>query len=327
MRAYVIDRERRTGALETRPTPVPGAGELAIRVEACGVCRTDLHILDGDLRPPVPRIIPGHQVVGRVIGVGPGGPAARVGERVGVAWIGGASGACAACREGRENLCPAARFTGLDRDGGFAEVMLADERYALPVPGELAATSVAPLLCAGAIGWRALRLAGHAPRLGIYGFGAAAHLLAQVVVAEGRRVLAFTRPGDVERQRFAYSLGAAWAGGADEPPPEPLDAAILFAPAGELVPSALAAVVPGGTVVCAEIHMSDIPGFPYALLWHERVLRSVANVTRRDVEELLAVATRVPVRAEVTVYPLAQVEGALADLRAGTVRGAAVLVP
>jgi propanol-preferring alcohol dehydrogenase len=325
--AYVFDSRERRARLETLQLRAPGAGELLLRVEACAICRTDLHILAGDVRPSAAQVVPGHEVVGRVVEVGAGVDPARLGERVGVAWIAGACGHCERCLEGRENLCAQARFTGLDRDGGMAELALAEAGFALPLPEGPPAAELAPLLCAGAIGWRALQLAGPARRLGIYGFGAAAHLLTQVATAEGRRVFAFTRPGDRARQELARRLGASWSGGTDERPGEPLDAAILFAPAGELVPLALAAVGPGGTVVCGEIHMSDLPSFPYALLWQERVLRSVANVTRADVRQLLARVAQAPVHAEVTTYPLAEVERAVDDVRRGATRGAAVLVP
>jgi len=313
MRAFVVDTATRTGRLAELPVPVAGAGELLVRVLACALCRTDLHILDGELAAPRAHVVPGHQIVGEVVGDG---------RRVCIAWLASACGVCPACTSGHENLCPYARFTGLDRDGGFADYVTVDERFALPCPPGRTPEAIAPLLCAGAIGGRALGLAGAAERLGIYGFGAAAHLVTQLARAQGRRVLAFTRPGDAARQAFARSLGVVWAGGTDERPPEPLDAAILFAPAGELVPRALAAVAPGGTVVCAEIHMSDIPSFPYALLWGERVLRSVANVTRRDVADVLALAAR----AEVTTYPLAEVARAFDDLRSGRLRGSAVIV-
>jgi len=323
--AYLFDRETRRAALTEVPAPSPGPGEVALAVEACGLCRTDLHILDGDLVPSRPRVVLGHQVVGRVSAVGDGVDAALIGRRHGVPWLADTCGTCAYCRGGRENLCASARFTGLDRDGGLAEVMVARAAACLPVPGDLAATAVAPLLCAGLIGHRALRMTGDAPRVGIYGFGAAAHLVAQILRWQGRSLYAFTRPGDRERQAYARTLGATWAGGSDEAPPEPLDAAILFADAGELVPRALAAVAPGGTVVCGEIHMTDIPSFPYDLLWREKVLRSVANLTRQDGVELLALAAAIPLRADVTAYSLPRVEEAIADLRAGRVRGAAVV--
>jgi propanol-preferring alcohol dehydrogenase len=326
MRAYRFDPATRAAALAEVGEPLVGTGELLLHVEACGLCRTDLHVLDSDLVPPRPVTL-GHQIVGTVVAAGAGADIAMVGRTVGVPWLGQTCGACAYCTGGRENLCPKARFTGLDRDGGLADLVSADARFCLPLPPGFAAVQAAPLLCAGLIGWRALRLAGDAPRLGIYGFGAAAHLLAQVITWQGRRLYAFTRPGDLERQALARRLGAVWAGGSDEHPPEPLDAAILFAAAGELVPAALGVVAPGGTVVCGEIHMSDIPSFPYALLWQERQVRSVANLTRRDGEELLALAPRVPLRAEVSVFPLAEIDRAITALRAGQVVGAAVVVP
>jgi propanol-preferring alcohol dehydrogenase len=325
MQAFVFDREARRAELAVVDDPVVGPGEVLLGVEACGLCRTDLHVLDGDLRPRATRVVLGHQVVGRVIAVGEGVGDEWLGRRCGVPWLGATCGVCRECTTGRENLCAEARFTGLDRDGGLAEQMTAVAAYCLPLPSELPAIAVAPLLCAGLIGWRALRMAGDGERIGIYGFGAAAHLLAQVIRWQGRRLFAFTRAGDRDRQAYARSLGAAWAGGSDEAPPEPLDAAILFADAGELVPRALAAVAPGGTVVCGEIHMTDIPSFPYQLLWREKVLRSVANLTRRDGVELLDLAARIPLRADPVAYPLARVADAIADLRAGRVRGAAVI--
>jgi propanol-preferring alcohol dehydrogenase len=326
MRAFVYERDVRQATLADVDEPVAGDGEVLLSVEACGLCRTDLHVIDGDLVPRADRVILGHQVVGRVVAVGRGVDPSWAGKRVGVPWLGQACGRCRQCTARRENLCSDARFTGLDRDGGIAERMVAVADFCLPVPGELSAIEVAPLLCAGLIGWRALRLAGEGESIGIYGFGAAAHLLAQVLRWQRRRLHAFTRPGDHQRQAYARELGAVWAGGSDEAPPEPLDAAILFADAGELVPRALAAVVPGGTVVCGEIHMSDIPSFPYDLLWREKVLRSVANLTREDGHELLALAARIPLRAHAVPYPLVHVSEAIADLRAGRVRGAAVIV-
>jgi propanol-preferring alcohol dehydrogenase len=307
--------------------PAPGPGEIAVRVAACGVCRTDLHVADGDLPGPKLPLVLGHEIVGRVEALGAGVTRFRRGERVGIPWLGWTCGACAACAAGRENLCERARFTGYQRDGGFAEVALADARFAFPVPAAYGDAEAAPLLCAGLIGYRAWAPVRAAPRLGLYGFGAAAHLVAQLARHAGQRVFAFTRPGDGEAQAFARTLGAEWAGGSDGPAPEPLDAALLFAPVGALVPAALRAVAPGGTVVCAGIHMSDIPSFPYAILWGERTVRSVANLTRKDGEELLALAPRVPVRAEVVPYPLERANEALADLRGGKIRGAAVLVP
>lgn len=309
------------------PTPEPGPGQLRVRVAACGVCRTDLHVVDGELpRPKLPLVL-GHEVVGRVEALGPGVTRFSLGDRVGIPWLGWTCGTCAACRAGRENLCDRARFTGYDLDGGYAEATVADARYAFPLPAGYSDVEAAPLLCAGLIGYRAWTPVRAARRLGLYGFGAAAHLVAQLARHAGQEVLAFTRPGDREGQQFARSLGAGWAGGSDETPPTPLDAAILFAPVGALVPAALAATAPGGTVVCAGIHMSDIPAFPYALLWGERTVRSVANLTRRDGEELLALAPRAGVRCEVTPYPLERAEDALADLRRGRVKGAAVLCP
>ena len=325
MRAFVFDSSARRAALIEIDAPRPRPGELIIGVEACGLCRTDLHILDGDLVPDRPRVVLGHQVVGRVLVVGDGVDPAWVGRRCGVPWLGETCGRCAYCVSGRENLCPDAAFTGFHRDGGLADQMAARADYCLRVPDELSAAAVAPLLCAGLIGWRALRMAGAGERIGIYGFGAAAHLLSQVLRWQRRQLYAFTRPGDDARQAYARELGAAWAGGSDQSPPVPLDAAILFAAAGELVPRALAAVVPGGTVVCGEIHMSDIPSFPYDLLWREKTVRSVANLTRADGVELLEVAAAIPLRADTVVYPLTRVVDAIADLRAGRVRGAAVV--
>jgi len=302
----------------------PGPQEVLIQVEACGVCRTDLHVLDGEL-PDIPcPITPGHEVVGRVLEAGSAVTRFRRGDRVGVPWLAHTCGVCRYCRSGRENLCVAAAFTGYTRDGGYAEQMLAEARYCLPLP-EGPAADLAPLLCAGLIGYRAYRAAGEAANLGLYGFGAAAHLLAQVAQSDGRRVFAFTRPGDMSAQRFATGLGAVWAGGSDEPPPEPLDAAILFAPVGALVPAALAAVVPGGRVVCAGIHMSDVPSFPYRLLWGERQVSSVANLTRRDGEEFMALARRLALKARTERFALADANLALERLRSGELTGAAVL--
>jgi len=311
----------------TLPVPEPGAGQVLLRVRACAVCRTDLHVVDGELPDPKLPLVPGHEIVAEVAAAGPGAERFPLGTRVGVPWLGWTCGACPYCRTGRENLCDRARFTGYHLDGGYAEYAVADERFCLPLPDAYDDVHAAPLLCAGLIGHRALRAAGDAAVLGLYGFGAAAHLVAQVARHEGRRVFAFTRAGDAEGQRFARSLGAEWAGGSDEAPPEPLDAAILFAPVGALVPAALRATAKGGTVVCAGIHMSDVPAFPYEILWGERVVRSVANLTRRDGEEFLALAPRVPVRTEVTPYALADANAALDDLRRGRVVGAAVLRP
>jgi alcohol dehydrogenase, propanol-preferring len=309
------------------PLPEPGPGELRLRVAACGVCRTDLHVADGELPDPKLPLVLGHEIVGRVDALGAGVTRFRTGDRVGVPWLGWTCGTCRFCLSGRENLCERARFTGYQRDGGYAEAAIADARYAFPIPGVYGDAEAAPLLCAGLIGYRAWAPVRGAERLGLYGFGAAAHLVAQLARHAGQRVLAFTRAGDREAQDFARSLGAEWAGASDEAPPEPLDAAILFAPVGALVPAALRAVAPGGTVVCAGIHMSDIPSFPYSLLWRERTVRSVANLTRRDGDELLALAPQVPLRTEIVRYPLASANQALADLRAGRMRGAGVLLP
>ena len=305
-------------ALDERPVPVAGPGQLLIRVEACGVCRTDLHLLDGEVSVREPPRVLGHQIVGTDV---------ESGRRVGVPWLGWTCGECVYCRTGRENLCERARFTGCDIDGGMAEYAVADERYCFPIPEGYLAAQAAPLLCAGLIGYRALRMCGDAARLGLYGFGAAAHILAQVARWQGRRVFAFVRPGDGAARAFALRLGAEWAGSSDQTPPEPLDAAIIFAPAGSLVPTALAVLAPGGTLVLGGIHMSDIPSFPYELLWHERTVRSVANLTRDDAREFLSLAPQVPVRTEVTEYPLEQAAQALDDLRAGRFTGAAVVVP
>ncbi len=327
MREMVLDRPAGRLALRCLEVPEPGPGQLRLRVAACAVCRTDLHVVDGDLPAPKPEVIPGHEIVGRVEALGPGVAGFRAGDRVGVPWLGFACGTCRFCREGRENLCAEARFTGYQIDGGYAEHVVADARFCVPIPAEYGDAEAAPLLCAGLIGHRALRMAGEARRLGLYGFGAAAHIVAQVARHEGRAVYAFTRPGDAAAQDFARRLGAVWAGGSDQAPPEPLDAAIIFAPVGALVPAALRAVDRGGTVVCAGIHMSEIPAFPYEILWQERVLRSVANLTRRDGAEFLALAPRVPVRTEVETLPLEAANEALARLREGRVTGALVLVP
>jgi alcohol dehydrogenase, propanol-preferring len=317
MRATLLERQReplRSGAL---PDPEPLSGQLLLRVSACGVCRTDLHLRDGEIEATKLPVVLGHQIVGRT----------EDGRRVGVPWLGWTDGVCRYCRSGRENLCERARFTGRDIDGGFAELTVADERYCLPLPDDLSDEEAAPLLCGGLIGYRALRLAGDAERLGLYGFGSAAHMICQVAAYQGRQVFAFTRAGDERTQEFALSLGAAWAGASEQQPPEPLDAAIIFAPAGELVPIALKALASGGTVVCAGIHMSDIPSFPYEDLWHEHSIRSVANLTRRDGEEFLALAPKVPVRTTITTYQLERAEEALGDLRAGRFEGTAVVVP
>jgi len=326
MKAMVLERPGVPLREVERPVPSPGPGQVLLRVRACGVCRTDLHVVDGELPDLGRPVVPGHQIVGEVEAVGARVDRLAAGRRVGVPWLGWTCGSCRFCASGRENLCAEARFTGYHLDGGFAEHAVADARYTFPIPEGYPDGQAAPLLCAGLIGYRALRMAGPASRLGLYGFGAAAHIVLQVARHEGRRVFAFARPGDREAREFAISLGAEWAGESGEPPPEPLDAAILFAPAGELVPAALRAVERGGTVVCAGIHMSDIPSFPYRILWEERVVRSVANLTRRDGEEFLALAPQVPVRTEVETFPLAAANETLDRLRAGRVRGAAVLV-
>jgi propanol-preferring alcohol dehydrogenase len=307
------------------PTPEPGPDQLLLRVQACGVCRTDLHVVDGELTHPKLPLIPGHEIVGTVAERGARANHFAIGARVGVPWLGFTCGSCPFCKSGRENLCDRARFTGYQIDGGYAEYTVADERYCFPIPPGYADAEAAPLLCAGLIGYRSYRMAGESRRLGIYGFGAAAHLVAQVARHDGRDVYAFTRPGDQDAQRFARELGAVWAGDSNSLPPPELDAAILFAPVGSLVPAALRAVAKGGTVVCAGIHMSDIPAFPYELLWGERCVRSVANLTRRDGEDFLALALRVPVRTEIQRFPLNEANEALECLRSGQIRGAAVL--
>ena len=326
MKAMILEAVRTPLRPATLPDPAPGPGQILLRVRACGICRTDLHVVDGELPAPKLPLVPGHQIVGTVAAVGPGATRFAVGRRVGVPWLGSTCGKCEFCRSGRENLCDRARYTGYQIDGGFAEMTVADERFCFPVPEGYPDLQAAPLLCAGLIGYRSLRMAGDARRLGFYGFGAAAHILVQVARYQGRRVYAFSKPGDTESQEFARGLGAVWAGGADELPPEPLDAAIIFAPAGDLVPAALRAVAKGGTVVCAGIHMSDIPSFPYSILWEERVIRSVANLTRQDGEEFLALAPKVPVRTVVHPYPLERANDALADLKASRFTGAGVLV-
>lgn len=328
MRAMVF--ERLGGPLREveLPVPRPQPGQLLIEVHACGVCRTDLHLLDGEVDIPHPPRVLGHQIVGTVRSApGDGAAGHPPGTRVGVPWLGWTCGRCEYCTSGRENLCPLARFTGRDIDGGFAEWTVADARYCFALPDGYPDEQAAPLMCAGLIGYRALRMCGQAQRLGLYGFGAAAHIIAQVARRQGREVYAFTRRGDEDAQRFARELGAVWAGGSDEQPPQPLHAAIIFAPVGALVPAALRALAPGGTVVCGGIHMSDIPSFPYSELWEERVLRSVANLTRTDGEELLALAPQADVRTHVSTYPLERTQDALDDLRAGKFTGAAVIVP
>ncbi len=315
MRAMVLDAPGRPLREAELPDPEAAPGQVLLHVRACGVCRTDLHVVDGELAQPKLPLVPGHQIVG----------VAADGRRLGVPWLGWTCGECRYCRSGRENLCDRARFTGYQLDGGYAEQVVADERYCFDLPDGYPDLQAAPLLCAGLIGYRSLRMTGDAERLGLYGFGASAHIVAQVARHQGRRVFAFTKPGDDEGQAFARELGAEWAGGSDEQPPQELDAAIVFAPAGPLVPAALGVLAKGGTVVCAGIHMSDIPAFPYELLWGERGIRSVANLTRADGEELLALAPQVPVRVEVEAFPLSEANEALDRLRAGRIRGAAVL--
>ncbi|QKD45707.1 zinc-dependent alcohol dehydrogenase family protein [Alicycliphilus denitrificans] len=325
MRAMVLEQPGRPLRLAELPQPVPREGQLLLAVEACGVCRTDLHLLDGELPDPVLPVVPGHEIVARVAGLGPDVQGWRPGQRVGVPWLGWTCGQCRFCTSGRENLCDRARFTGYQLNGGYAEYTLADARYCLALPEEPAAEHLAPLLCAGLIGYRALRLAGDPQRLGVYGFGAAAHLITQLARAQGREVFAFTRPGDGASQEFARSLGANWAAGTDEAPPQPLDAALIFAPAGPLVPIALRHLDKGGCVVCAGIHMSDIPGFPYAWLWGERSIRSVANLTREDGLAFFEAVRQAPLRTEVSVFALEQANEALERLRQGALQGAAVL--
>ena len=325
MRAMVLEQAGRPLRPMELPTPTPGPREVLLRVRACGVCRTDLHVYDGELAEPTLPLVLGHEIVGEVARVGEDVAGLAVGQRLGVPWLGATCGVCRFCREGAENLCDRPAFTGYTRDGGYAEYAVADPRFCLPLPDAYGDAEAAPLLCAGLIGYRAYRIAGDGERLGLYGFGAAAHILAQIARHDGREVYAFTRPGDGEGQEFARQLGAVWAGGSDETAPVELDAAILFAPVGALVPAALAAVRKGGTVVCAGIHMSDVPSFPYELLWGERVVRSVANLTREDGLELFRVAPRVPVETSIRTFPLAQANEALEALRRGELQGAAVL--
>lgn len=326
MKAMVLERQQQPLMMKELPDPQPGPGEVLLKVHACGVCRTDLHVLDGDLPEPTLPLIMGHQIVGTVLEVGEGVLGMAVGDRLGVPWLGGSCGECGYCRTGCENLCEEARYTGYQLNGGFAEKTVADARFCFPLPKGYPDLQAAPLLCAGLIGYRSLRMTGMAKRLGLYGFGAAAHIIIQVARFQEREVYGFTRTGDVEGQEFARSLGAVWAGSSEEMPPERLDAAIIFAPVGALVPAALKALAPGGVVVCAGIHMSEIPSFPYRLLWEERVIRSVANLTRRDGEEFLQIAPKVPVKTEVHPYPLAKANEALEDLREGRFTGAAVIV-
>jgi len=325
MKAMVLDRQRRPLRLADLPDPRPAPGQVLIAVHACGVCRTDLHIVDGELSEPKLPLVPGHQIVGTVIGMGEGAERFAVGQRVGVPWLGWTCGECRYCLSGRENLCDRARFTGYDVDGGYAELAVADERFCFAIPEGYPDEQAAPLLCAGLIGYRALRLVGDAERLGLYGFGASAHILCQVAAHQGRRVFAFTRTGDDEGQAFARELGAEWAGSSDEPPPEEIDGAIVFAPVGPLMTTALRASAKGARIISAGIHMSDIPSFPYEQLWGERVLGSVANLTRQDGEEFMSLAPKIPIRTEVEVRPLEQANEALDSIRDGTLRGAAVL--
>lgn len=327
MRAMVLDRPGLPLTMRERETPAPGRGEVLVEIAACGVCRTDLHVVDGELPRPKLPIVPGHEIVGRVAAVGEGVTGFALGERIGVPWLGWTCGTCPYCRTERENLCDTPLFTGYTRDGGYATHTVADARYCFPLPEGLGDAEAAPLLCAGLIGWRSYRMAGDGAALGLYGFGAAAHILAQVAAWQGRRVYAFTRAGDTAAQDFARSLGARWAGSSEDMPPEPLDAAIIFAPVGALVPAALRAVKKGGRVVCGGIHMSDIPSFPYAILWEERQIVSVANLTRADAHEFLALAPKAGLRIEVKNYPLTAANTALDDLRAGRLQGAAVLRP
>jgi propanol-preferring alcohol dehydrogenase len=326
MQAMILDAPGKPLRLANVARPTPGAGQIVLEVRACGVCRTDLHVMDGDLQQPRLPLVLGHEIVGVVVEKGAGAERFALGQRVGVPWLGRTCGHCHYCASGSENLCDTPEFTGYTLNGGYAEFAAADQRYCFALPDEYSDAEAAPLLCAGLIGYRSLLAAGHAQRLGIYGFGAAAHIIAQVARWQGREVFAFTKAGDVEGQEFARQLGASWAGGAEEAPPQAMDAAILFAPAGDLVPQALRQTVKGGTVVCAGIHMSNIPEFPYALLWGERCVRSIANLTRRDGEEFFAIAPRAGVRTEVTRFPLAAANAALQQLRSGRVRGAAVLV-
>jgi propanol-preferring alcohol dehydrogenase len=327
MHAMVLDAPHEALIRRTLARPEPARGQVLVKVSACAVCRTDLHVVDGDLREPKLPIIPGHEIVGHVVEAGEGVEGFAAGDRVGIPWLGWTCGRCAFCRSGQENLCPEARFTGYQIDGGYADYTVADARYCFPIHGAYTDAEATPLLCAGLIGYRSLSMAGDAERLGVYGFGAAAHIVAQVARFQGRRLFAFTRAGDAPAQAFAGRLGAEWVGGSDEAPPEPLDAAIIFAPVGALVPAALRAIRPGGTVVCGGIHMSDIPAFPYDILWREKKIVSVANLTRRDGEEFLELAPRVPVKTEIETFSMAEANEALRRLREGELTGAAVLVP
>ena len=326
MRAMILERAGERLRQVDWPTPKARAGQLLIHVSACAVCRTDLHIIDGELTHPKLPLIPGHEIVGKVTALGEGVKRFRIGDRVGVPWLGWTCGECGYCQKGQENLCDQAKFTGYTLAGGYAEYTVADQRFCFPIPASCSDTEAAPLLCAGLIGYRSLVKTGNAKRLGIYGFGAAAHIVAQVAKYQQREIYAFTRPGDDTAKKFAMNLGAVWAGGSNELPPVKLDAAIIFAPAGELVPQALKAIGKGGTVVCGGIHMSDIPSFPYSILWEERSICSVANLTRRDGEEFMALAPKIPVRTEVQTFALAEANEALIQLRSGKIQGAAVLV-
>jgi propanol-preferring alcohol dehydrogenase len=327
MQAMVLERPGEPLKLVERPDPLPGDGEVRVRVAACGVCRTDLHVVDGELPKPKLPIVPGHEIVGRIDAVGGGVDSLKAGMRVGIPWLGRTCGHCPYCREGRENLCDHPLFTGYTRDGGFATHVVADARYVFQLPEGGDDVATAPLLCAGLIGWRSLKIAGDGKKIGFYGFGAAAHIIAQVARWQGRDVYAFTRAGDVAAQAFAQKLGAVWAGSSDDAPPEELDCAIIYAPVGPLVPAALRAVRKGGRVVCAGIHMSDIPSFPYSILWEERELKSVANLTRKDGEEFFAIVPRAGIKTQTVPYPLIRANDALSDLRSGRLQGAAVLVP
>ena len=326
MRAMLLEKAGEPLRLAQLAVPTPGPGQVLLRVRACAVCRTDLHVVDGELTRPKLPLVPGHEIVATVARLGEGADRFNVGDRVGVPWLGWTCSACSYCRHGQENLCDRAKFTGYTLDGGYADYMVADQRFCFPIPQSYSDAEAAPLLCAGLIGYRSLVKAGRGKRLGIYGFGAAAHIVAQVARYQQREVYAFTRPGDEEAKKFALNLGTLWVGGSDEPPPAKLDAAIIFAPVGALVPRALKAVAKGGTVVCGGIYMSDIPSFPYSILWEERSICSVANLTRRDAEEFLSVAPQVPVRAEIETFSLAEANEAFTRLRAGSIRGAAVLV-
>ncbi len=325
MQAMILETPRQPLRLSTLPIPSPNPEQVLIRVHACGVCRTDLHVLDGDLPHPKLPLVLGHQIVGTVAEVGDRNSAFKIGQRVGVPWLGHTCNHCRYCQTGRENLCDSAQFTGYHLDGGYAEYAVADQHFCFPIPADYPDLQAAPLLCAGLIGYRSYRMTAEAERLGFYGFGAAAHILIQVARHHGKQVYAFTRPGDTQTQQFARELGAVWAGGSDETPPDLLDAAIIFAPVGPLVPAALKATVKGGVVVCAGIHMSDIPSFPYSILWEERIVRSVANLTRQDGEEFLALAPQIPIRTQVESFPLTAANEALAALRSGKLTGAAVL--